>query len=617
MSFKTLNSNGWQKSVSRDEKLGELDKLAARLMVEVDLGNDVNMLLMAAYWNDNSDSLTPQFLESGYANPGTVADLIRPHEPVDGAIGNNAKHAEWTRARTPAYDIDNTSLAMTIKANVTNHLLLTSLTAYHQFRDHGSEFERSGIAGIPVSDEVRPFMNGNIANLPDGAILTNDYSTIPIDIDAFSQELRLNANSERVSWVSGLYYANATVNNVANQSFNLSTSTNGLLDGAPFGNFPDIDNKARQKQLTYAVFGSADWRLVDNITLTAGLRYSKDKIDFDGCTADSGDNTLATFFNILTGIVSGGSIPGNIQPGGCVTWDLPPGAVIGPPGLISRELNEDSWSWRLALDYHVSRTTSVYVSYSRGFKSGSFPTLGASNSNQFTPVVQEQLDAFEIGFKATLAGGSAQLNGAIFYYDYTDKQMLTKISDPVFDRLLALNNVDDSTVKGFELDFQWLPGDGWTLGGAVSYVDSKIGPFIASNQLGQEIDFNGSELPFSPNWQATVAAKYEWSFSTDNVGFVTVDVAYSGSSQADYKSRDSTTTDGQPYQYNPLFDIWSYTIVNVRLGMASADDNWRTFVYARNLTNEFYFTNVQQATDMRVRYVGKPVTYGVTLQYNW
>ena len=96
-----------------------------------------------------------------------------------------------------------------------------------------------------------------------------------------------------------------------------------------------------------------------------------------------------------------------------------------------------------------------------------------------------------------------------------------------------------------------------------------------------------------------------------------MDVAYSGSSQADYKSRDSTTTDGQPYQYNPLFDIWSYTIVNVRLGMASADNNWRTFVYARNLSNEFYFTNVIQGSDMRVRYVGKPVTYGVTFQYNW
>jgi len=552
VAFKTLNSNGWQKSVSRDEKLGELDKSAVRLMVEVDLGEKANMLLMASYWDDHSDSLAPQFLEGGYANPGPVADLIRPHEPLAGSTGNNAKDAEWTRGRTPVYDIENTSLGMTITANVSADLLFTSLTAYHNFEDHGSQYERSGIAGIPVSDATRPYMNGDIADLPDGAILTNDYSTITTEIDAFSQELRLSANTDVVSWVGGLYYAKATIDNVANQSFNLSTSTNGLLGGAPFGNFPDIDNKGNQKQTTFAVFGSADWQAGDSMTLTTGLRFSRDKIKFDGCTADNGDNTLATFINILTGIVSGGAIPGNIPPGGCVTWDLPPGGVVGPPGLISRELKENSWSWRFALDYDVSKYASVYGSYSRGFKSGSFPTLGASNSRQFKPVVQEQLDAFEIGFKATLADGAAQLNGALFYYDYTDKQMLTKISDPVFGRLFALGNVDDSTVKGLELDFQWLPAEGWALGGAVSYTDSRIGPFIGSNQLGQEIDFDGSELPYTPNWQATVDAKYEWSFSGGKMGFIAVDFSFSGSSQADYKSKDSSTTDGQPYQYNPL-----------------------------------------------------------------
>ena len=617
LAFKTLNSNGWQRSVSRGDKLGELDKLAVRLMVDIDLGEQASMALMASYWNDQSDSLAPQFLEGGYANPGPVADLIRPYEPLSGSIDKHAKKAEWTAGRTPAYDMDNTSLGMTIKADLTDTLLFASLTGYHKFRDHGSEYERSGIAGIPVSDAVRPYMNGNIADLPDGAILTNDYSTITTDIDAFAQELRLSASTDQVSWVGGVYYANTTIDNVANQSFNLSTSTNGLLGGAPFGNFPDIDNKGKQKQTTYAVFASADWHLADKITVTTGLRYSNDKISFDGCTADNGDNALATFFNILTGIVSGGTIPGNILPGGCVTWDLPPGGVIGPPGLISRELKESSWSWRLALDYDISDSTSVYGSYSRGFKSGSFPTLGASNSRQFKPVVQEQLDAFEIGFKATLANGSAQLNGAIFYYDYTDKQMLSKISDPVFGRLFALGNVDDSKISGAELDVQWLPADGWTLGAAASYINSKIGPFIGSNQIGEEIDFNGSKMPFTPDFQLTLNTKYEWPVFSGKIGFVAVDISYSGRSQADYKSKNSSTTDGQPYQYDPLFNLDSYTIINARLGMLSGDARWRSFVYVRNMTNEFYLSNVLQASDMRVRYVGKPVAYGIALQYNW
>jgi hypothetical protein len=99
------------------------------------------------------------------------------------------------------------------------------------------------------------------------------------------------------------------------------------------------------------------------------LRFSRDKIRFEGCTADNGDNTLATFFNFLTGIVSGGTISGNIPPGGCVTWDLPPGGVVGPPGLISRELKENSWSWRLALDYEVSEDTSKLILMARSCRS--------------------------------------------------------------------------------------------------------------------------------------------------------------------------------------------------------------------------------------------------------
>jgi hypothetical protein len=96
-----------------------------------------------------------------------------------------------------------------------------------------------------------------------------------------------------------------------------------------------------------------------------------------------------------------------------------------------------------------------------------------------------------------------------------------------------------------------------------------------------------------------------------------VDISYSGQSQADYKSKNTSTTDGQPYQYDPLFNIDSYTIINGRLGVSSGDGRWRTYVYLRNLSNEFYVTNILQASDMRVRYTGKPITYGIALQYNW
>jgi outer membrane receptor protein involved in Fe transport len=611
------SDEGWQESVSRNDELGEQDKLAARFGLAFDLGERGEALLSTSYWKDESDSIAPQFLAGNYANLGPVADVIRPAEPAARSIGDDAEEAEWMADRSPSYDMENLTFNLTVTYSLSDSLTLTSLTSYSDFDDNGSTFDRAGIAGIPVSDATAPYQNGDIADQTDG-VLTNDFTTLTSSIDAFSQELRISGDSNRVTWVAGVYYSDNDVDSVANQSFNLTTSTNGLLGGAPPGNFPSIDNTAQQDSTTMAVFASADWMLTDQLTLTTGLRYTDDEVDFKGCTADTGDGTLSTFFNILTDAVSGGALEGVAQPGGCVTFDLPtPESAIGPSALVDRELDEDSTSWRLALDYGINDDTSVYTSYSRGFKSGSFPTLGASNSNQFAPVVQEQVDAYELGFKATLAEGAAQLNGAAYYYDYTDKQLLTKISDPVFGRLFALQNVDDSEVWGAELEALWMPTDGLTLGTSVNWIETEIGDFIGSNQVGEEINFDGSEFPFSSNWQAIANASYEWDISSTLVGMVALDVSYTGDALADYKSDDATTTDGEPYQYDSRFDIDSYTLVNARVGISAGDGTWRTYAWGRNITDEYYYSNVQQASDMLVRYAGMPRTYGVTFEYRW
>lgn len=618
LAAKYVTSNeGWQESVSRNDELGEQDKMSVRFSLAADLGERADALFTTSYWKDESDTLAPQFLAGSYANLGPVADVIRPHEPIAGSIGSDATEADWTKGRTPRFDMESLSLALTLHYDISDSMRLTSLTSYADYDENGSTFDRGGFAGIPVSDDTRPYMNGDIAGLPDGAILTNDFSTITSSIDVFTQELRLNGDTELASWVVGLYYSDDSIDGTANQSFNLTTSTNGLAGGAPFANFPAIDNIGNQDTKTWAAFASADWMLTDQLTLTTGIRYTDSEIDFEGCTADTGDGTIAFFFNWLTERVSGGAIPGTIEPGGCVTWNLLPGLPVGPSGIVEGSLNEDSVSWRLALNYDMTDDISLYGSASRGFKSGSFPTLGGSNSSQYIPVVQEEVDAFELGFKLTMQEGAAQLNGAVYYYDYTDKQLLTKISDPVFGRLFALKNVDSSDVYGAELELQWIIMEGLTVNGSVNYLETEIGSFIGSNQLGQEIDFDGSEFPFSSNFQANIGAQYEWDVSDSLIGTVAFGLNYTGEAESDYQSKDSTTTDGAPYTYDKRFDIDSYTLLDARIGVSAANGQWRTYAWGRNLTDEYYYNNVQQSTDMLVRYAGMPRTFGVTVEYNW
>ena len=162
-----------------------------------------------------------------------------------------------------------------------------------------------------------------------------------------------------------------------------------------------------------------------------------------------------------------------------------------------------------------------------------------------------------------------------------------------------------------------MPTDGLTLGTSVNWIETEIGDFIGSNQVGEEINFDGSEFPFSSNWQAIANASYEWDISSTLVGMVALDVSYTGDALADYKGDDATTTDGEPYQYDSRFDIDSYTLVNARIGISAGDGTWRAYAWGRNITDEFYYSNVQQASDMLVRYAGMPRTYGATFEYRW
>ncbi|MFD2502490.1 TonB-dependent receptor domain-containing protein [Rhizorhabdus histidinilytica] len=125
-----------------------------------------------------------------------------------------------------------------------------------------------------------------------------------------------------------------------------------------------------------------------------------------------------------------------------------------------------------------------YANVTKGYKAGSFPTIGAATVSQYRPVVQESVIAYEAGFKQELFDRSVLLTGAGFYYDYRNKQLRGFFDQPPFGTVFALDNVPKSTVKGGELAIVWRPVDGLNLSGAVTYVDAKIKKYSGLNPTG-------------------------------------------------------------------------------------------------------------------------------------
>lgn len=610
LAAKAVNSGeGWQESVSRDDELGEQDKLSLRLSLAAQLSEETDVAFSLAYWKDNSDSLAPQFVKATYpSRVGPAADIINQYAP-DGPLGDDAQEADWTEGAGQQVNMENTSFSLQVTHQINDNLTFKSLTGYAKFEDTDSFYERSGIQGIPASEVPEGFKSGDIVGKTTGLLVSDGYIQ-NTDIESWTQELRLSGESDSVNWIAGVYYSQNEVDNRATQVMEM----NQAVSYAPFPqyNFDRFDNTTLQETSTLAVFGSADWSIGENLIVTTGLRYTEDETDYAGCSQDT-NGSLATFYRTAIGEFT------NAQAGECVTLN-----ASLQSGLVEDELNEDSLSFRLVGNYTLTDDLSVYASYTRGFKSGSFPTLGATSYLQVKPAVQEQLDSIEIGFKSTLADGAAQINGAIYNYDYKDKQLLTKIPDAIFGTLWTLQNIPDSNVMGAELDLQWVPAQGVTIGGGVSYLETEISGFVGTNQTGQRLNFDDSEFPFSAKLQLSATAKYEWDITDALLGNIAVDLSYTDDSRADFTGKGSYQLDNdnlpdltKPYGFDEDYVIEGYTLINARMGIADNTDKWAASVWVRNLTNEFYITNTIQHGDMVSRYAGMPRTYGITVDYSF
>lgn len=256
-------------------------------------------------------------------------------------------------------------------------------------------------------------------------------------------------------------------------------------------------------------------------------------------------------------------------------------------------------SWRLAIDHKFSNDLMVYVSYNNSFKSGGYnlisPTLLSGTVNNFQP---EVLQSFEGGLKSQLFGGKMRLNIAAFHYLYDDIQTALVIPGGV----VTLNAAKAHTT-GLEIDFSARPAHFVELSGAFSAMRGKYdrypnAPSIGADAVQRTIDASGNDLLVLPDYTAT--------------GTVTFNFPMAGGT-----IRPSATV-----SYNDGF-FWfadnrlrspAYTLVNARLGWTSDDERFGVRLWAKNLTNKYYYV----ARLSRVRFgdsqvPAAPRTYGVTL----
>ena len=569
------SNDGFQENFRTGESIGALDLTSARALLEWTPTDRLKVNLNLNGFVDRSESQIPQVVAITPSFPGLAGFipglLTQPIGP------NNNRDVDFT---PDDYERDNSFFQANVRVDIdlNDSFTFTSLSSY-------STYDQEQVVDIDGM-EVR-----GLQQLTRG------------DIDSFYQELRIAGKLGDRAYVTfgGNYASDRT------REFNfddLSGSTQSLaFTGLGLPVFETFTLQNDQDIEIIGLFGHAEYDLTETVTLQAGARYTQSTNDFVGCSRDAGDGVTAQIFTGFINFLRSLSALGPIAPipaGGCIAAN----GLEAPPQGIVNQLEEDNISWRLGIDWKPSDGILLYANTSRGYKAGGFPTLGATQAAQYEPTTQEELTAYEIGVKATVSD-ALQVNGALYHYDYVDKQVLGFVFDPALGELLRLVNIPESEVDGAEVQVVWSPIEGLDVNATASYVTTEIiGSFPGVDVDGNVVDFGGGSFPNTPEWQFAGDIAYAWTISTDLGAFVGANASYRTSTNAELGNVPRLAIDG-------------YALVDLRAGLETNDGRWRFSAWVRNVGDEYYFTNASSTIDSLVRYTGAPRTYGLTLTHSF
>lgn len=580
LAISAMNQDGWQQSYTRKDTNGELSYQAGRLIADWSPNNVVDFSLNLNGWIDKSQPQALQFVAMTPAEPATTQpqQMTFPFPPL------NPRAADWsTGASRPRSDRDFYQAALRADVKLPDNLVLTSLTTL----DHFSQKQVADVDGTSLAIED---------------LLKDDGY-----IHTFSQELRLAGTGNAYRWVVGGNYETSTTfeNEVTNYLDDSEVNAGNLF-------INQSGNTVLQKMRNVAGFVNGEYDLSPQFTVRGGARYTTTKDDATICGYSPGDGRVATLFNILGNLL--GKVPFTpITPNDCYT--LNQNDVPGQP--FSSSLQQNNVSWKVGLDYHLDESTLLYTNISRGYKAGSFPSLSAATFIQLQPVSQESVTAYEAGIKASFWDRKIRFDAATFYYDYKNKQIEGKETDPIFVILNILVNVPKSRVFGTEAQLTVEPLEGLTLTGSTTYLDSRIQDYTGINVLAQKENFSGEALPFTPLWSGRLDAEYRFHIATSTgepfvgltVGGQTSSTAVPGGNHIQIPATPANRVlPGDTYIYN----LNPYATVDARVGYAAPEGQWRVWLWGKNVLDKYYWTNVVTSNDATARFAGYPATYGIT-----
>ena len=560
------------------------------------------------------DQRRSEFAVSGPLAENVLGRLSVLQESADGYFENKTAGGEDLRSRDymswrgqlEFRAGDNATVNWSIWQNVTDH---ATGGAYDRITPSGADYALRG-NDYPNANEGAPDVEGEVDKDSQGIMQTvvidakaftftsiTDFQKIDkyyledsdggpdanlwydagAEVEQFSQELRMSGESEDLRWQAGLYY------------LNIDGEYSSQINIPSFGG--NIKNDFTLSTESYSIFGQIEYDLTESLMLTAGLRWTDDKKEFD-LTSQCLETSLQAAIDIFG--------PGSVGPGtdiDCAYLEsFGTETVLTLPGEQNFARHDDDYSGKLQLDYSMSDDVLLYAGVNRGMKGGGFTApldgLLAAPAMSYKP---EILTSYEIGVKSEWLDGKVRLNASAFQYDYKDNQGF------VFVGLTSVVVNNDATITGGEIELYLSPSQGWDISFGVAALDAEVKDVAFRDG----VTIADQDKTSSPDLTANLLMRKSWNLSNGAEVAVQVDGQYVGEQQLGTENSDMAMTN-------------SYSIWNTRLSYNT--ENWELAAFVKNAGNKVYRTYAfDLAADFgySLEVSGPPRWAGVQAQYRF
>jgi iron complex outermembrane receptor protein len=558
VAVQTIKDDGAFKSTSNGQRYGDDDTEAARatFLWQPNDKASVTFNLHGLSSENNSTAIRAVGSRSPDGSGGVCADV--PRGIIDFEANTNCLGRDGGGTGEPASDPSTGDWGTT--AQNFGFEELDTKGGYIKF-DY--DYDWATFSSITSLDNL-DYRN---ANDNDGSSTLGLHTFHQDDRDTFQQEFRLVSTGDGAyRWIAGVYYLDDDAESYTGLRGARGAFRNGLQ-------VPSVQLDHTKENL--GVYFQGEYDFNDAVTLTAGIRWSDEKIEGNYLPSSpvvAGTPSTTLFFaEDVTALVAA-------QNPGTPGFDVN-GYEIARQ--VSQNLDNEDVGYTLKLDWKMNDNSMVYLSASRGFKGSALdtrpvyalvPLRNVISGLEETRLEPESLDVWEIGYKGGFWDNRIQFDAAAFIYNYDNlQQFVTARGIPTLDNAL------ESEIKGLDANIKYGNDTGFYLQAGISLLDTEV------TDAGDSANFfEGAELANSPDLSFNILASQEFELNNGNLITLTGNLAHTG------EQAKVTATNGNNQVVDQLTTD-SYTLLNANLSYRFGEDQkYNISAYGKNLTDEHF-----------------------------